>query len=168
MKPLHLRISDKTQPLLEHFIKLCSEHPEAFKFEPPQNKNAAVNQLLHDYLVILFTIWERQPNKKYQTIFNNLASSKGNSSLDELKKQNELLIDRVNQLYYLNLYASNNLIMGFDDYLKDKGTSIYDPKSEVFEINLKLKKLIDEDNKKIFSRSQNRRKKVSERYGKNS
>lgn len=168
MKPLHLRISDETEPLLEHFLKLCSEHPEAFKFQQPQNKNAAVNQLLHDYLVILFTIWERQPNKKYQTIFNNLASSKGNSYLDEIKKQNELLLDRINQIYYLNLYASNNLIIGFDDYLKDKGRSIYDQKSEVFDINLKLKNFVDRDNKKILGRSQKNRKKVSENYGKNS
>lgn len=157
MNSFSLRLDHDTEVLFKYFLKVSEDKPQVFDFKIKKNRNAIINLLLKDYLSILANVWERHPNTKYRTAYQNLMASQGNSDLDKLTKRIDNLNDLLNKLYYLQIYANNNMIYDFAPTI-DKAISIFDEKSPVFLQNQQLKKLVNDDKKHLFAKKQRQRK----------
>lgn len=148
------RFYDKTRANLNYLLALWEAKPYLIK-KLPNNRNALINKLLTDYTNFLIEMQRGNSKKTYNQISSELNSSKEeNETIEKLRKENHKLhkdimqlLNRINELYYLEMIATKVLIEtgGLNDL-----ESTFEFGSTEYKTHQALKQLVDKDNKRLF------------------
>ena len=148
------RFYDKTKANLNYLLALWEAKPYQIK-KLPNNRNALINTLLADYTNFLIEKQRGNSKKTYDQIAAELNHSRSERETieklhrenEQLHKDNMQLLNRINELYYLQMIATKVLIEtgGLNDL-----ESMFEFGSTEYKTHQALKQLVDEDNKRLF------------------
>ena len=148
------RFYDKTKANLNYLLALWEAKPYLIK-KLPNNRNALINTLLTDYTNFLIEMQRDNSKKTYDQIATELNHSRSESeTIEKLHKENQKLhkdnmqlLNRLNELYYLEMIATKVLIEtgGLEDL-----ESMFEFGSTEYKTHQALQQLVDEDNKRLF------------------
>ena len=148
------RFCDKTKANLNYLLALWEAKPYLIK-KLPNNRNALINTLLTDYTNFLIEMQRGNSKKTYDQIATELNHSRSESeTIEKLHKENQKLhkdnmqlLNRLNELYYLEMIATKVLIEtgGLEDL-----ESMFEFGSTEYKTHQALQQLVDEDNKRLF------------------
>ena len=151
------RFYEKTKSNLNYLLALWEARPYLIK-KLPNNRNALINTLLTDYTNFLIEKQRGNSKKTYDQIASELNSSKEeNETIEKLRKENHKLhkdimqlLNRINELYYLEMIATKVLIEtgGLNDL-----ESMFEFGSIEYKTHQALQQLVDEDNKRLFAKT---------------
>lgn len=148
------RFYDKTKANLNYLLALWEAKPYLIK-KLPNNRNALINTLLTDYTNFLIEKQRGNSKKTYDQIASELNNSKAETETikklheenHKLHKDNMQLLNRINELYYLQMIATKVLIEtgGLEDL-----ESMFEFGTTEYKTHQALKQLVDDDNKRLF------------------
>lgn len=147
-----VRFYKKTAAQLAYLENLWETKPMLIE-KMPSTRNAFINMLLQDYLEILIKNLDGNSKISYETLKKKLLTPK-DTQLEQLKKNQFNLADRINELYYLQMLKFKN---------SDKNTNVTDLESMFefgsteYKIHQALQQLVDEDNKRLFAKTKNQK-----------
>lgn len=120
----------------------------------PLNRSGFVSILLDDY--IQFLMEGMAKGKNYTELKNELMGSSSSSALSkvevqaaELQRQNKILIDRVYQLIYMQLFAQVDLYESSPGWENQIG-SVFDPSNSYGEVFAEIQKIVERDQQQFF------------------
>ena len=148
-----IRLYDKTVANLNYLLAQWNAKPFLIK-QMPDNRSALINMLLTDYSNYLIEEQRQDKKKSYDQIAAELNHSRSERETveklhrenEKLHKDNMQLLNRLNELYYLQmvLFKHSNQIADVDL------ESMFEFGSTKFKIHQALQQLVDEDNKRLF------------------
>ena len=142
----------KTAAQLAYLEKLWETKPMLIE-KMPSTRNAFINMLLQDYLEIIIKNLDGNSKISYETLKKKLLTPK-DTQLEQLKKNQFNLANRIDELYYLQMLKFKN---------SDKNTNVTDLESMFefgsteYKIHQALQQLVDEDNKRLFAKTKNQK-----------
>lgn len=148
IKPINFRPTKQLSSNLIFLKNLFVANPGIIQNEPT-SQNALLNLLLTDYTNLLINVWKDGSKRTYSTIYSSFYQKKGEPELKKLVRHEQEMMDRINELMYLQLSINKVINLTDQDYLKDT-KSFLDYGTPEYEIRTKLKRLVDQDNKKLF------------------
>lgn len=146
--PIALRLTKRLRENLDFLKNQVIAYPGIMK-EYPNSQNALLNMLLTDYTNLLINVWKDGSKRTYSSIYSSFYQKKGEPELKKLVRHEQKMMDRINELMYLQLSINKVINLTDQDYLKDT-KSFLDYGTPEYEIRTKLKRLVDQDNKKLF------------------
>lgn len=147
-----VRFYKKTAAQLAYLENLWETKPMLIE-KMPSTRNAFINMLLQDYLEILIKNLDGNSKISYETLKKKLLTPK-DTQLEQLKKNQFNLANRINELYYLQMLKFKN---------SDKNTNVTDLESMFefgsteYKIHQTLQQLVNEDNKRLFAKTKNQK-----------
>lgn len=151
-----IRLYDKTVANLNYLLAQWNAKPFLIK-RMPDNRSALINMLLTDYSNYLIEEQRQDKKKSYDQIAAELNHSRSERETveklhrenEKLHKDNMQLLNRLNELYYLQmvLFKHSNQIADVDL------ESMFEFGSNEFKIHQALQQLVDEDNKRLFAKT---------------
>ena len=147
-----VRFYKKTAAQLAYLEKLWETKPMLIE-KMPSTRNAFINMLLQDYLEIIIKNLDGNSKISYETLKKKLLTPK-DTQLEQLKKNQFNLANRIDELYYLQMLKFKN---------SDKNTNVTDLESMFefgsteYKIHQALQQLVDEDNKRLFAKTKNQK-----------
>jgi hypothetical protein len=147
-----VRFYKKTAAQLAYLEKLWENKPMLIE-KMPSTRNAFINMLLQDYLEIIIKNLDGNSKISYETLKKKLLTPK-DTQLEQLKKNQFNLANRIDELYYLQMLKFKN---------SDKNTNVTDLESMFefgsteYKIHQALQQLVDEDNKRLFAKTKNQK-----------
>lgn len=148
------RFYEKTKSNLNYLLALWEAKPYLIK-KLPNNRNALINMLLTDYSNYLIEEQRQDKKKSYDQIAAELNHSRSERETveklhrenEKLHKDNMQLLNRLNELYYLEMIATKVLIEtgGLNDL-----ESMFEFGSTEYKTHQALQQLVNEDNKRLF------------------
>ncbi|MGJ3921336.1 hypothetical protein ACLOC9_07830 [Limosilactobacillus mucosae] len=156
-----IRLYDKTVANLNYLLAQWNAKPFLIK-RMPDNRSALINMLLTDYSNYLIEEQRQDKKKSYDQIAAELNHSRSERETveklhrenEKLHKDNMQLLNRLNELYYLQMIATKVLIEtgGLNDL-----ESMFEFGSTEYKIHQALQQLVDEDNKRLFVKTKNQK-----------
>lgn len=147
-----VRFYKKTAAQLAYLENLWETKPMLIE-KMLSTRNAFINMLLQDYLEILIKNLDGNSKISYETLKKKLLTPK-DTQLEQLKKNQFNLANRINELYYLQMLKFKN---------SDKNTNVTDLESMFefgsteYKIHQTLQQLVNEDNKRLFAKTKNQK-----------
>lgn len=146
-----IRLYDKTVANLNYLLAQWNAKPFLIK-RMPDNRSALINMLLTDYSNYLIEEQRQDKKKSYDQIAAELNHSRSERETveklhrenEKLHKDNMQLLNRLNELYYLQMVLFKHSNQIADVELE----SMFEFGSTEFKIHQALQQLVDEDNKK--------------------
>ena len=150
-----VRFYKKTSAQLAYVEKLWENNPMLVD-KMPGTRNVFINMLLTDYLSIIIKNQDGNNKVTYEDLKKKLLTPK-NTQLEELKRNQYHLEDRINAMFYLLLIS--NKVLAENGGLKELG-SMFEYGTPEYKIYHELMNLVDEDNKRLFAsvRQKNKQK----------
>lgn len=157
-----IRLYEKTMTNLSYLLAQWEAKPYLIK-NAPDNRSALINMLLIDYTNFLIEEQRQNPKKSYDQIAAELNSSSSQretadhlqSEFDQLHKGQYQLLDRINEMLYLEMANAKKL--GAVDHLYEL-ESMYEFGTFEYNLRNKLRQQVDEDNKRLFIKSKQKNK----------
>ncbi|MDC2839795.1 hypothetical protein PO252_08195 [Limosilactobacillus mucosae] len=148
-----LRLSQKTYDNVQKLFELWQEKPYLIS-NFPSTTNARFNMLIRDFTQILLTLQSGTSKKNYEDLLKASLGTK-DPVAKLLHKDNLKLMDRINAMFYLLMIS--NKVLAENGGLKEL-ESMFEFGTREYAVFHELQRMVDEDNKRLFINTKNRKK----------